>query len=178
MSNFDKATARPWHWDSINRIRVNDGRVMARCQPAANEWMDSETEAANARLIVAAVNSYDALRGIAEGLLQHAYCPLCGCDLWNTAGCPLCPIMRQAKDTLEGPQTYPAYSEPDERNLANMAHPKDARRELVDAARSATAALEIAKAEASDPRPLRPIVDRLRAALATVEAREGANNGA
>lgn len=63
--------------------------------------------------------------GIAEELVDHGYCPNCGCDLWNTQGCPTCPTMRRAYDLLVSlclreRRRYAIYAEADDINKRNM----------------------------------------------------------
>jgi hypothetical protein len=59
-------------------------------------------------------------------IVNHGHCPNCGCDLWNTKGCPTCPVMRRAYDALvirglKPSRQYAEYMEPDEINKQNMA---------------------------------------------------------
>lgn len=66
------------------------------------------------------------MRAVVERFVNHGHCPNCGCDQWNTAGCPTCPTMRSAYDLLASaglkePRKYAEYLEPDEVNRRNMA---------------------------------------------------------
>lgn len=58
-------------------------------------------------------------------LIHRGFCPSCGCNLWNTKGCPVCPLMRELHDSLVdagilSPATFPEYDEPSETNIENM----------------------------------------------------------
>lgn len=59
-------------------------------------------------------------------LIVMTYCPSCGCDLWNTAGCQMCQLMRDSNEALAdrglavSRKPYPAYAEADEINVRNM----------------------------------------------------------
>lgn len=62
---------------------------------------------------------------LAEELVNEGFCPSCGCDLWNTKGCPTCPAMRKAYELLVGfgkrePRTFSPFAEADAINIRNM----------------------------------------------------------
>lgn len=56
---------------------------------------------------------------------NHGFCPNCGCDQWNTQGCPTCPTMRRNRDLLASlglrePRKYAAYAAPESINDSNI----------------------------------------------------------
>ena len=56
-------TRGPWHVDSIDQVRTKDGLVIARCErKARHEYMDGKEQSANARLIAASPDLYEALK--------------------------------------------------------------------------------------------------------------------
>ena len=81
-----------------------------------------------ARLIAAAPELLAENKATTEVLLtlaNHGYCPNWGCDLWNTAGCSVCPVMRSAYDLLvarglKPVREYAAYDAPTAVNIDNM----------------------------------------------------------
>jgi hypothetical protein len=67
--NQDKATARPWQ--AVGRVVVNENRQVADCRRPSN-LPDNGEDAANAALIVEAVNEHGALVAVAEAANKYA----------------------------------------------------------------------------------------------------------
>lgn len=62
---------------------------------------------------------------VCRQLVAHGYCPNCGCDQWNTKGCPTCPVIRRAYHALhilgEVPKRkFALFMQADEINKQNM----------------------------------------------------------
>lgn len=84
------------------------------------ETLQSLCNTANASIIATAPRMADTL----NLLVQHGFCPVCGCDKWNTAGCPICPVMRMAHECLADAgiverRMFANYEEPDDTNKRN-----------------------------------------------------------
>lgn len=64
---------------------------------------------------------------VCRDLVGHGYCPNCGCDLWNTSGCPTCKTMRKAHGVLfllgeVERRDFAPFMPADEINKQNMAN--------------------------------------------------------
>lgn len=65
--NTVKHTPGPWHADSNDQVRSATGVVIARCERRErHEYMDGREQSANARLIAATPELYEALREARE----------------------------------------------------------------------------------------------------------------
>lgn len=66
-------TAGPWHADSLDRVRSENGIVIARCERVLqHEYMDSKEQSANARLCAAAPKLAALLRQVYQDNLSFA----------------------------------------------------------------------------------------------------------
>lgn len=120
MSN---RSAGPWSRGFVNPLAIVDGDGSEVAE--VSHYLAHHIGFNLAGYFALLMASSPDLLGALTAFVDHGYCPSCGCDLWNTKGCPTCPDMRRAYDVLvklglRPRREYAEYADPDPVNIANL----------------------------------------------------------